>query len=502
MTEEKDWKKKYFDSLQQLEDEESIWAELEILLRKAISRLSITAKGHDKRLDQILQNIQKQSREKNDGALQTELEALSNALSKMDEITPESTPDQADKNISVHDHIHSLTRQLHFDSGLQEKLEKFKTSIDSMDNEQCVNELARLVNLNIDPEAPEISIQQVLLTLIEKIMFTHGDSNQLTSIKDSLHSHFETDNWRQYLDQIIGEIRVIIQNINDERIELEGLIIDVTRQLNEISGVLSDEHSANVEGRKETKQLQLIMNKSVENIQASVSDINDIESLKSNINDNLYSIKNGVKDFIEKDEKRYKNSEQRNDQLQKQIRAMEQESDHLKEKLTESKKKLMFDSLTGARSRLSYDEILDQEIKRWSRYQEVFSFALFDIDHFKQVNDQFGHNAGDKALRIVANMMSKKIRKTDFLFRIGGEEFVLLLPKTELANAAPLVEKIRVCVSTCGFHFKKEKVEITMSVGLTVIVASDNAERIYERADKALYQAKSEGRDRLIIETG
>ncbi len=180
---------------------------------------------------------------------------------------------------------------------------------------------------------------------------------------------------------------------------------------------------------------------------------------------------------------------------------MEMESSELQQKLSENRQKLMFDTLTGVRSRLSYDEILEQELTRWSRYRETFSFALLDIDHFKAVNDQFGHNAGDKALQTVAKMMSKHIRKTDFLFRIGGEEFVLLLPKTTLQNAQPLVEKIRASVGSSSFHFKQQRVDISLSAGLTAITSEDSAESIYERADKALYEAKNSGRDQLILKS-
>ncbi|MCK4709784.1 MAG: GGDEF domain-containing protein, partial [Gammaproteobacteria bacterium] len=228
---------------------------------------------------------------------------------------------------------------------------------------------------------------------------------------------------------------------------------------------------------------------------------NDISKLKNSIKDQINSIKTGVSIFITRDNDRYQISEQRNNRLQQKIKSMEQESDKLQQKLYENKQKLMFDTLTGARSRLSYDEILEQELQRWTRYKDEFSFALLDIDHFKRVNDQFGHNAGDKALQIVAKMMSKHIRKTDFLFRIGGEEFVLLLPKTNLQNAQPLVEKIRASVGSSSFHFKQKKVEISLSAGLTTITTGDHAESIYERADKALYEAKNGGRDQLVVKS-
>lgn len=502
MTGEKDWKKKYFDSLQQLEDKEAIWVELESLLRKTISRLAITAKGVDNRLDKALQNIQNNSRNKKDEALENNLEDLSRILSQLEDgATANSSTAVAEDDLNIHDVVLRLIQQLQPDHEFKTRLEEFKSSIHAMDNDQCLVELANLINQFVSHDAGDkTTVQEVLTTLIEKITFTHGHSKRLSEISEKLDSHFETENWHAYLDEIIREIRVIVRGINDEKVELEGLIVDVTRQLNEISGVLTDEHSANAEGRKETLNLQSIMNENVGNIQSKVETVSDIDELKSSINSNLGSIKQGVEDFVAKDDERFHVSEQRNNRLQLQIKQMEKESEQLKEKLSENRQQLMFDTLTGARSRLSYEEILDQEFSRWSRYQDVFSFALLDIDHFKSVNDQFGHIAGDKALQIVAKMMTKNIRETDFLFRVGGEEFVLLLPKTRLESAAPLVEKIRASVGATSFHFKDKDVDITLSAGLTAIRDKDTAETIYERADKALYEAKDSGRNQLKLQ--
>lgn len=501
MTGDKDWKNKYFDSLKQLEDSESTWAELETLLRKAISRLAISAKGLDKRMDKVLKDIQKNSRSKKDVALQNDLEDLSKILAQLEDGPDKAgAPATVDDEQDFHNYALKLIQQIRLDKEFKTRLEDFKSSIHSMDNDQCLNELAVLLNQSLDQDSDDkVPVQEVLVTLIEKIAFTHGNSERLSEISEKLDIKFQAENWHDYLDEIINEIRYIIRGINNEKVELEGLIVDVTRQLNEISGVLVDERTDSEEGRNDTLNLQSMMNESVESIQSTVDSASDIEELKISINTNLGSIKLGVEEFVAKEDERYHKTEQRNNQLQQQIQLMEQESEQLKEKLTENRQQLMFDTLTGARSRLSYEEILDQELSRWSRYQEVFSFALLDIDHFKSVNDQFGHNAGDKALQIVAKMMGKHIRETDFLFRIGGEEFVMLLPKTRLENATPLVEKIRTSVSATGFHFKKNNVVITLSGGLTAIRENDTAESIYERADKALYEAKNGGRNQLIV---
>ncbi len=501
MANEKDWKVKYFNSLKQLEDMETTWYKLEKLLRKAISRLAISAKGINDQLDQLLQKIQKNSREKNDDALDLNLEELSTLLSKMDSTEPVQLAAETANAPGFHDYLLQLINQLEFDTDYKSRIEDFKTHITDLDSDQCLSNLADILNeLLLHEPSDKISIQQLLISLIEKIALTHGSSQQLNAIQEKLDSTFIDEEWSTYLDEIISEIHTIIRGINHEKIEMESLIVDVTRQLNEISNVLTDEQSDTQEGRKDAQLLQNLMNESVENIQSQVSLENDINKLKHSIKDNLDSIKTGVSSFITRDNQRYQKAEQRNNKLQQQIKSMEQESDQLQQKLSENRQKLMFDTLTGVRSRLSYDEVLEQELLRWSRYQDDFSFAILDIDHFKRVNDQFGHNAGDKALQIVAKMMSKNIRKTDFLFRIGGEEFVLLLPKTNLQSAQPLVEKIRTSVSSSSFHFKQEKVDISLSAGLTAIIAGDDTESIYERADKALYDAKNGGRNQLVVQ--
>ncbi len=502
MADEKDWKTKYFNSLQQLEDMETTWYKLEKLLRKAVSRLSITAKGINAPLDKLLQKIQKNSRNKNDAALDLNLEKLSNLLAKMDITHPVQLTEESNSDEDFHSSLLQLINQLQFDTDYKARIDEFKASIGNMDNDQCLSNLADILNeLLLHEPSDKASTQQVIISLIEKIALAHGSTKQLDSIQEKLDSDVDCVDWGGYLDDIISEIHSIIRSVNHEKVEMESLIVDVTRQLNEISNVLTDEQTDSLEGRKDAANLQSLMTESVENIQTQVFQEDDIYKLKGNIKEHLDSIKTGVSSFVQRDNERYQKAGKRNAELQQQIKFMEKESSELQQKLSENRQKLMFDTLTGVRSRLSYDEVLEQELIRWSRYQETFSFAILDIDHFKIVNDQFGHNAGDKALQIVAKMMAENIRKTDFLFRIGGEEFVLLLPKTTLQNAQPLVEKIRSSVGSSSFHFKQQRVEISLSAGLTAITGEDSAESIYERADKALYEAKNGGRDQLILKS-
>ena len=116
---------------------------------------------------------------------------------------------------------------------------------------------------------------------------------------------------------------------------------------------------------------------------------------------------------------------------------------------------------------------------------------------FKKINDNFGHAAGDKVLKIIARTLQKNLRKPDFIARFGGEEFVFLLPEATLDSAALTIEKLRSAVEHCPFRFKDEPLAITASFGMAQYGEADTPETVFERADKALYRAKEAGRNTI-----
>lgn len=152
------------------------------------------------------------------------------------------------------------------------------------------------------------------------------------------------------------------------------------------------------------------------------------------------------------------------------------------------------DRLTGLYNRLKLDQVLANEILRSARSTHPFSVILLDIDKFKQVNDQFGHQAGDQVLASVARLMLRSIRKTDVLGRWGGEEFLIVCPHTDAAGALRLAENLRLAVQ--GYQFDQIGTR-TASFGVATYTAGDTADKIVQRADAALYAAKAAGRNRV-----
>jgi diguanylate cyclase len=185
--------------------------------------------------------------------------------------------------------------------------------------------------------------------------------------------------------------------------------------------------------------------------------------------------------------------------LTEQLKNTEQEASDYKNRLNRQQQRLQVDTLTQLHNRSALDERLAVEYKRWLRYQSPLCLAIVDVDHFKLINDQFGHLAGDKALKVIARALSTALRDTDFVARFGGEEFVVLLPGISEDSIQLPLEKLRNVIKGIPFRFKDDRISISISLGATLFRSGDRITDAFERADKALYEAKNTGRDRIVI---
>jgi diguanylate cyclase (GGDEF)-like protein len=155
------------------------------------------------------------------------------------------------------------------------------------------------------------------------------------------------------------------------------------------------------------------------------------------------------------------------------------------------------DELTGIHNRRSIWEILEMEKNRADRGGAIFCVALFDLDHFKSVNDRFGHAAGDKVLKGFTDIVRKELRASDYFGRYGGEEFLLLLPQTTLGTAPAFAERIREFVEKGDWTKVSSNLRLTVSAGIAQYRSPEKMEETLQRADSALYRAKKAGRNRV-----
>lgn len=162
-------------------------------------------------------------------------------------------------------------------------------------------------------------------------------------------------------------------------------------------------------------------------------------------------------------------------------------------------KKSLTDPLTQAGNRVALEHTLRQSMDVSKRYASPFSVLLIDIDRFKQVNDTYGHPAGDFIIQEVAACLGEGSRTADVLFRYGGEEFVIILPKTEENGALVIAERLRAKIAGRSFVYKDQDIPITVSIGCSSYTENDTQESLLSRTDNALYEAKREGRNRVKV---
>ena len=160
------------------------------------------------------------------------------------------------------------------------------------------------------------------------------------------------------------------------------------------------------------------------------------------------------------------------------------------------------DPLTGLPNRREFNQRLEERMAAWNRHREPFSLVLLDVDHFKRLNDEHGHLAGDQVLAAIGRALRSAIRREDSVARYGGEEFAILLPKTPLEQAMKVAEKVRESACRVVVNYNGRRLNVTASAGLAAIRPKEQEQSLIQRADSALYAAKGAGRNCAYLHDG
>ncbi|MHC9244803.1 GGDEF domain-containing protein [Aeromonas jandaei] len=293
-------------------------------------------------------------------------------------------------------------------------------------------------------------------------------------------------------------IELIIEGTREERKASRAFLSTLNESLSAVHVGFTESLDEGRTLHNETKETREALVNELQAIDQTLASHHTLDALKEAISGHMGAI-NQLLQERENTAARERHLLTRLSTMESKLRLMKEETAEYKKRLTIQKHKLFLDSLTQVHNRAALDERLEQEYKRWLRYRTPLCMAIIDIDHFKNINDNYGHMAGDKALKVVAKALQSALRDTDFIARFGGEEFVVLLPNINPDKFQKPLETLRQTIKSIPFRFRDAKVEITISIGATLFKEGDNPSDVFERADKALYHSKHTGRDQVTL---
>ncbi len=343
----------------------------------------------------------------------------------------------------------------------------------------------------------DIDINRMLAEFVQQLSLHDSvKTRKNTLLKELSYPVDSVETWKNIITSMVDVINDSINALHVEKQELQNFVSKIIQQLADIEEYVQKAQAETEDTVSRSAQLNESVNSDVDIIQSTVSSANDIDVLKKDVQSHLSNIRKNVEENKKLLKEKEQESRQNYKQMMKELTTTQRESERLKEQLKESHSQLLRDELTGLPNRMAFNERINAEYHRWTRTGAPLCVAMWDIDHFKQFNDNYGHDVGDRVLKIVANLIHSRIRKVDMFARYGGEEFVLLMPDTELKQALALNEKLRIMLSEADFHHNGEKCTITASIGIAQFNDGESIEQAMKRADISLYRSKDTGRNR------
>ncbi len=346
-------------------------------------------------------------------------------------------------------------------------------------------------------------VEPLLLRILESIHITGESVNLVESIRRSVIKGL---NWYDFV-AILEQILLVLRNATDgQRAEFQGFLSGVTEGLAQVQAFVEQSKRNTDKNFAAEAELDTTVRAQIQGIRTAVeSSDNDIEALKSSVQSQIESIISSLDGFKAQraDEDHALSAEMR--ALTERIASLEHESSELRLNLARQQENSTKDKLTELPNREAYDLRLRQLMDEWlhgASFQRrdddrALCLAVADVDFFKNINDSYGHLAGDKVLKIIAREMVSRLREKDFIGRYGGKEFVIIMPDTRPADAEHVLNKLNLAIAAIPFHFKERQIEITISFGVVEAVREDSPETIFDRADQALFRAKENGRNRV-----
>jgi len=451
---ESDWKQKYRDSLREMETEEKRWRQIEQALRRLIGRLCAAGMGIDLQLDDELAALAAANR-RNADALELEqlAESLTMAVRAVDAVSPVPTIVIAPAAVPVAKIVPAVVTRWDSTCTAAARILESLRSLNANDV-VALDLLSQLTLIKTDAQLA------VILDKTAELVHTHGATLALDCEQAA------------------------------------AVLTAVTTRLEEVSGFLAESGMDARSRFEDTLSVNDSVISQVQDLTAAVNSATELGVLQTLVNARLETVTKQVQAFRSREENRKLEHTGRAERMVARIADLEREAQELNSKLDREKHGARLDPLTRLGNRKSFDERIARDLSRCSNLP--VTLLVWDLDSFKNINDSYGHRAGDRVLQSVATCFVSGLRAEDFVARIGGEEFVMLMTGLPFAKAQRIADELRGGVESLRFHFRGAPVRVTASCGFTDLRPGDTPDSAFERADAALYRAKHGGKNACV----
>jgi diguanylate cyclase len=352
---------------------------------------------------------------------------------------------------------------------------------------------------------PKLLFQQILDTFV-MILASIGSISREEHIKylSDLKHRLSACSTLESLAMHTGEILVTVNSIVNCAVEeidyTNEFLLELSENLSAMEGQLFSYQNQSRETFKLQGQFCDNLLSQTQQMDQAVVFARALEDARSIISSRVVLIGKAIQMKRQEDEIRLKEADSTIAELQMSVRNYNKEITLVTQRANELEKEALLDPLLQINNRRSYDWKIGEAIRDYHRTGLPFSLIMIDVDHFKEVNDRYGHRAGDKCLYELAKLVEDSIRKVDFVARYGGEELVIILPGSIVENTRRIAEKIRDRIDKTRFDYQDQVIHITISLGVTQVTPSDSSsDELFERVDKAMYYAKRKGRNRVSV---
>ncbi|MCP5151645.1 MAG: GGDEF domain-containing protein [Ectothiorhodospiraceae bacterium] len=500
---EKDWRERYLSCLDEIEEKERRWAEAEKTLLGCVSRLALTGYGDDAevdaRLDALRAAVRSGAQPNRLADLIEDVQSAVDTAERREETPPPSVVEAPPAAVAATPE--PTTTPEPAARRVPERAPAAEV-VAAEEPEPPPRRAGRSFLSRLLPRAGHTDddrvVNLVLREMLDRIEFPDGLAGEVDAIVQALERPLQGKAALAMAQRVADLMVAVRRALAKERDAIEAFLGQVTERLGELDEFIGRVREGHQDSRCAGDALRESVAGDIVGLTAAMDSSDSFEALKATVTERLSHIESRLTQFLQAEAERNAESSRELERLSQRLRDSETVAAKLRQHLDVQRQRAMHDALTGLYNRRALDERLAEEHARHLRHGGGLAVLVLDVDHFKRINDQFGHAAGDRVLKAVGQVLARCTRASDVVGRFGGEEFLCLLPGTNAEQALVLADKLRVRLAETRFRHRDDTVQVTVSIGVAAFTAGEAPDAVIERADVALYAAKRGGRNRCV----